>query len=148
VVEQVGVARRAAVDVVRRARDERAGVERLRAGEGLREQALALRVDPAVDERAAVAGAAGVEADEVEAAGDRADRLRRRALHEVHAGTARPAGVDEDGADLRGGVGGAGARQRQVDRAAARMGVVERDLRGRALEARHARMPVELGDRR
>ena len=126
----------AAPHVGLRPRREGRHVERLGAREGLGVDPQLLGVGIAVEGRAARPDAARVDADDVEAPARCSARTgRRRAAHELHAGAARPAGMDEQRADAVLAVDRREAHEREVDRATARTAVVERHLRGGALKA-------------
>ena len=100
------------------------------------EHLLRLRVGEA-SHRRALADAAGVEADDVEAGLDGGgDDVVDVTVHELDHRVARAAVVDEERADAVGLVGGRQPGQRQRDVVAPGAVVVERDGGGRALAAR------------
>ena len=103
---------------------------------------LGLLVDLAVDRGRALAGAARIEGDDVEAVVEGAEQVDADRLRVVDGVAARPAGVDEQRADairliLRGQ-----PRDGDLGEAGARMVVVERRLVGRALPSGSGRIGV------
>jgi len=93
----------------------------------------------------ALAGPAGVEADDVEAVAQLAPELPRLALHEVDTGPAGPAGIDDERAQTVGAVGRGQAGEGDLDVAGGLPGVVEGHGQSSAFELRRARLPGEGG---
>jgi hypothetical protein len=96
---------------------------------------------------AARAGSARVDADDVGPVEDAGGQGRRHlgGEGEVPGRVARPAGVDEDGAQAVTGVFCLDPQQRHLDSRAVRVAVVQRELRGGALGGLAARRPMQDG---
>jgi hypothetical protein len=112
------------------------------------ERRAPLLVAAEATQRGASRDAARVEPDEVEAR----PHLRRVEVgpgedRVVDTRAAGAAGVEEQRADPVSGIGGGQADDRERDRRAVRLGVVERDLERAALELAVALAPADLGGR-
>ena len=115
---------------------------RVRVGVG-RDEVVEGGVGDAVD-RIGAAGAARVEADDVEGVEELLAERERRVLGVRRAGRAGPAGVDDQRADPARRIGGRDLEQRQPDGLAGRLLVVDGHRQRRALEVAAARLPRQL----
>jgi hypothetical protein len=132
--QDVAVERRAAAQIALILGQQARQVDGQRRRERLRARALGLLVDLAVDRRRALADAARVEADDVEALVERVEQpLAGRGLQVVDLGAAGAAEVEEQRADAMRLILRRHARDRDPDGLAARLVVVEGHGLNRAL---------------